>query len=98
MSNSSTYLCSLFTVVKHWISTSVFHIAFFIIKLQNLQVCIISRSSMMQQSPEATTIEVVVIFNGRVGENYLLQYMSSYVLFIESFRHNYPNVNAVAKH
>ena len=31
MSNSSTYMCSLFTVVKHWISTSVFHIAFLII-------------------------------------------------------------------
>ena len=31
MSNSSTYMCGLFTVVKHWISTSVFHIAFLII-------------------------------------------------------------------
>ena len=30
----------LFTVVKHWISTSVFHIAFLIIYAQNLQVCV----------------------------------------------------------
>ena len=56
---------------------------------------------MMRQNSEATIIEVVVITvgsNGSVGENYLLQYMSSYVLFIESFRHNYPSVNTVAKY
>ena len=83
MSNSSSYLCSLFTVVNHWIRTSVFYVAFFIIYAQNLQVCIISRS---RQSSEVSNIEVVVItvrYNGRVSENYLLQYMSSYVLFIE---------------
>ena len=60
MSKSSTYLCSLFTVVKHRICTSVFHIAFLIIYAQNLQEYIISRSSMMRPSSEAINIEVVV--------------------------------------
>ena len=82
MFNTSTYLCSLFTAVKHW-NFSISYCIFDYLS-QNLQVHVcISYITIINDSVKnseasyvLTYIEVVVITvgtNGRVGENYLLQ-------------------------